>query len=85
MALLRVGLFLRVIQSEALSKGSEGPEAQIPGKSAILVTWTVERRSVLTSGAAELSPTLLPGSGGRDTLLKPKMPPCPFHPGYPLK
>lgn len=84
MALLRVGLFLRVIQSEALSKGSEGPEAQIPGKSAILGTWTVERCSVLTSGASELSPTLLP-RGWRDTLLKPKMPQCPFHPGCPLK
>lgn len=51
-----MGLVLLVIQTEALIKGSEGPEKQIPRKDAILGAWTVERSSLLTLWLSRAQP-----------------------------
>ena len=76
----KVGLVVLVIQTEALIKGSEGPEKQTPRKDAILGAWTVERPSPLTLrlGRAQPGPSCL--WRRRDILPEAKHGECLSHP-----
>lgn len=80
-----MGLFLLMVQSEALIKGSEGPEKHLPRKDTILGVWTVERPRLLTLwlSRAQLGPSRL--WGRTDVLSEAKNGECLFHPGCPLK
>lgn len=80
-----MGLFLLMVQIEALIKGSEGPEKHLPRKDTILGVWTVERPRLLTLwlSRAQLGPSRL--WGRTDVLSEAKNGECLFYPGCPLK